>query len=73
MQFPIQAAGTLLGMYALIEIVGKEVLNPLLLSYMGVCGSLSIKSLLLSTNMPVFESLDEKKLFRLKLSYFEID
>ena len=73
MQFPLQAGGTLLGMYALIKFVGKEVLNPILLSYMGVGGSVSIKSFLLSTGVPKFEELDQKKLFKLKITYLEID
>ena len=35
MQFPIYAGGTLVALYALIKYVGKEVVNPLLLCYMG--------------------------------------
>jgi len=73
MQFPLQAGGTLLGMYGLIKFVGKEVLNPIILSYMGIGGSVSIKSLLLSLNIKTFEELDEKKLFHLKIGFLELD
>ena len=40
---------------------------------MGLGGSVSIKALLLSTGMPVFESLDSKVLFHLKIGFMEID
>lgn len=73
MQFPIYAGGTLCALYALIKYVGKEVVNPLLLAYMGLGGSISIKSLLLSTGVPLFEDLDQKVLFHLKISFMEID
>ena len=48
MQFPLYAGGTLCALYGLIKYFGKEVVNPLLLGYMGLGGSVSIKSLLLS-------------------------
>mmetsp|Transcript_19039 Transcript_19039/g.22459 ORF Transcript_19039/g.22459 Transcript_19039/m.22459 type:complete len:152 (+) Transcript_19039:21-476(+) len=73
MQFPLYAGGTLLGMYAFIQAFGKEVLNPILLSYMGVGASQTIKSFMLSLNVPAFEKLDEKKLFHLKISFLELD
>ena len=73
MQFPLYAGGTLCCLYGLIKYVGKEIVNPLLLAYMGLGGSVSIKALLLSTGMPVFESLDSKVLFHLKIGFMEID
>lgn len=39
MQFPLYAGGMLCSMYGLIKVFGKEVVNPLLLSYMGFGGS----------------------------------
>ena len=71
MQFPIYAGGTLCVLYGLIKFVGKEVVNPILLCYMAIGGSLSIKSLLAS--IPAFEKLDEKKLFHLKVAFLELD
>lgn len=73
MQFPIYAGGTLCALYGLIKYVGKEVVNPLLLAYMGLGGSVSIKSLLLSTGMPALEDLDKKVLFHVKIGFLEID
>ena len=49
MQFPLYAGGMLCSMYGLIKVFGKEIVNPLLLSYMGFGGSQTIKSLLLDT------------------------
>ena len=40
---------------------------------MAVGGSVSIKSLLLSTGMPIMEDLDQKVLFHLKIGFMEID
>ena len=71
--FPIQAGGTLLGLYGFIQFFGKEVLNPILLTYMGVGASQVIKSFMLSLNVPTFEKLEEKKLFHLKIGFLELD
>lgn len=46
MQFPLYAGGTLCVLYGLIKYVGKEVVNPILLCYMALGGSQSIKGLL---------------------------
>ena len=73
MQFPIYAGGTLVTLYFLIKYLGKEVVNPLLLTYMAIGGSVSIKSLLESLNIPALESLDQKKLFHLKLKALDLD
>jgi len=73
MQFPLYAGGTLCVLYGLIKYLGKEVVNPLLLSYMAVGGSVSIKSLLLSTGATLMEDLDAKVLFHLKIGFMEID
>ena len=73
MQFPLYAGGTLCALYAMIKYLGKEVVNPLLLSYMAVGGSVSIKSLLQSLNNPTLDKLDEKKLFHLKVAFMQLD
>ena len=73
MQFPLYAGGTLCGLYFLIKFVGKEVINPLLLCYMGVGGSISIKSLLAGLGVPQLDALEEKKLFHMKIGFMEID
>ena len=73
MQFPIYAGGTLVTLYFLIKYLGKEVVNPLLLTYMAFGGSVSIKSLLESLNVAALDSLNEKKLFRLKLKMLDLD
>ena len=70
MQFPIYAGGTLCGLYGLIKYFGKEVVNPLLLAYMAVGGSVSINGLLSSVGL---EHLNEKKLFHLKIGFLDID
>ena len=73
MQFPLYAGGTLCGLYGLIKYFGKEVVNPLLLCYMAIGGSVSIKDFLLSLGIPFFEGLEQKKLFKLKIGFLEID
>ena len=72
MKFPLYAGGTLCTLYGLIKYFGKEVVNPLLLSYMALGGSVSIKALLLNLGS-MFEELDEKKLFHMKIGFLEID
>ena len=72
MKFPLYAGGTLCTLYGLIKYFGKEVVNPILLSYMALGGSVSIKALLLNLGS-MFESLDEKKLFHMKIGFLEID
>ena len=44
--FPVYAGGTLVSMYAAIKFFGKEIVNPLILAYMGVGGSTGIKGAL---------------------------
>jgi hypothetical protein len=39
MQFPLYAGAMLCGLYGLIKYFGKEIVNPLLLGYMGLGGS----------------------------------
>jgi hypothetical protein len=48
MQFPLVAGGMLCGLYGLIKFFGKEIVNPMLLAYMGLGSSVSIKNGLLS-------------------------
>ncbi len=47
MQFPLYAGGMLCFLYGLIKYFGKEVVNPLLMAYMGLGSSTGIKGLLL--------------------------
>ena len=71
MWFPIMAGCVLCGLYALIKTFGKEVVNPLLLCYMGVGGALSLKQVL--TLVPALKQMDSKKLFRLKSQRLDLD
>lgn len=41
--FPVQAGITLCSLYALIKYFGKEIVNPLILAYMGFGGTLVLK------------------------------
>lgn len=73
MQFPLYAGGTLCALYGLIKFFGKEVVNPLLLGYMALGGSVSIRSLLGSLGIPALDKLEEKKLFHLKIAALDLD
>lgn len=73
MQFPLYAGGTLCTLYFLIKMFGKEVVNPILLCYMALGGSVSIKSLLATMGVPALEKLEEKKLFHLKVKALDLD
>lgn len=68
-QFPIYAGGTLCALYGLIKFFGKEVVNPLLLTYMGFNASFGIKEFILDLTGKgsVFAALEEKKLIHLKI------
>ena len=48
MQFPLVAGGTLLGLYILIKIFGKESVNYFILAYIAFGGTTGIKALLQS-------------------------
>ena len=71
--FPIQAGGMLVGMYALIKYVGKEIVNPMILAYLGFCGGEAVKPLLSFVTGGASDKLDKKKLCHLKLTMLEID
>ena len=71
--FPIQAGGMLVGMYALIKYVGKEIVNPMILAYLGFCGGEAVKPLLSFVTGGASDKLDKKKLFHMKLTVLEID
>ena len=58
-------------MYGLIKYFGKEVVNPLLLGYMGLGASTGIKGLLLQ--VPALGALDEPKLAKLKVEKIGLD
>lgn len=49
MTFPLQAGAMLCGLYALIKYFGKEVVNYLLMGYMGIGTGLLIKDLLIGS------------------------
>ena len=61
------AGGTLVTLYVLIKYFGKEVVNPLILTYMGLGGSTAIKAALISLSDGVLETWDEKVLVHLKI------
>lgn len=61
----------LCGLYGLIKYFGKEVVNPLLLGYMGLGASTGIKGLL--TNVEALSKMDEKKLLKLKVKKIGLD
>jgi len=61
----------LLFLYGLIKYFGKEVVNPLLLGYMGLGASTGIKGLLVQ--VPALAAFDQPKLFKLKLEKIGLD
>merc|ERR1712127_1181822 len=61
----------LCGLYGLIKYFGKEVVNPLLLGYMGLGASTGIMSLLI--NVEPLAKMDEKKLLKLKVQKIGLD
>ena len=63
----------LVGMYALIKYVGKEIVNPLILAYLGLCGGEAVKPILSTVTGGASDELDKKKLFHVKLTMLEID
>ena len=71
MQFPLYAGGMLCGLYGLIKYFGKEIVNPLLLGYMGIGASQSIKGLVLS--LSIGTNLDKKKLIKCKIEKIGLD
>lgn len=75
MQFPLLAGGVLCGLYALIKFFGKEVVNPLLLTYMGIGSATGIKAGLKAVSGKSLDSLDEKPVISLhvKQIYLELD
>lgn len=71
MQFPFYAGGMLCTLYGLIKYFGKEIVNPLLLGYMGIGASQVIKEALL--DMGIGRKLDERKLLKLKIDTLGLD
>lgn len=71
MQFPLYAGGMLCFLYGLIKYFGKEVVNPLLLGYMGLGASTGIKGLLV--NVEALSKMDQKKLVKLKVEKIGLD
>lgn len=72
-QFPLYAGGTLVTLYALIKFFGKEVVNPLILTYMGFGSSTGIKGALLSLSNGSLDTLDEKVILHIKINALGID
>jgi len=72
-QFPLYAGGTLVGLYGLIKYFGKEIVNPLILAYMGVGGSTGIKGALLSLSNGTLEPLDERVIVHVKIAMLGVD
>lgn len=71
MQFPLYAGGMLCFLYGMIKYFGKEIVNPMLLGYMGLGASTGIKDLLLKVNN--VGKLDERKLLKLKVEKIGLD
>ena len=72
-QFPLYAGGTLVSLYALIKVFGKEIVNPIILAYMGLGGSTAIKAAVLSLTNGTLDHLDEKVLVHIKIKQLSID
>lgn len=67
LQFPLYAGGMLVGLYVLIKFFGKDVVNYLILVYIGVGGATGMKSLLLSLTGDALTKFDETNLIDFKL------
>jgi hypothetical protein len=72
LQFPLYAGGMLCGLYALIKFFGKDVVNYVILVYIGIGGATGMKSLILSLTGSALESVDEKKIIDIKNKWFEL-
>lgn len=72
-QFPLYAGGTLLGLYALIKFFGKEIVNPIILTYMAFSGSTGIKEMLSSLSSGSLDVLDEKVVVHIKIRRLGVD
>ena len=71
MQFPFYAGAMLCTLYGLIKYFGKEIVNPLLLGYMGIGASQVIKEALLDVG--IGRSLDGKKWVKVKIDTLGLD
>lgn len=63
----------MVGLYGLIKYFGKEIVNPLILAYMGVGGSTGIKGALLSLSNGTLEPLDERVILHVKIAMIGVD
>ena len=63
----------LCAMYGLIKYFGKEIVNPMLLAYMGFAGGESIKPVLSGLTGGASDKLDDRKLFYLKVEFLSLD
>jgi minor histocompatibility antigen H13 len=71
--FPIYAGATLVTLYALIKYFGKEVVNPLILTYMGIGNVGGMKAALSSLTGGAVDFLDEKVIVHLKINMIGLD
>lgn len=71
--FPLYAGGMLVTLYGLIKVFGKEVVNPLLLAYLGIGFTQVIKEGLESLENPTLQQLDKKKICHVKVSAISLD
>lgn len=72
-QFPIQAGATLCGMYGLIKFFGKEIINPIILAFLGFSAGEIIKDILSTLSGGSLDKYKEKKLFHLKNETIGLD
>ena len=66
LQFPLYAGGMLVGLYLLIKVFGKDVVNYLLLVYIAIGGATGMKALLLSLTGSTLSHMDEKPIIDFK-------
>ena len=72
MWFPVQAGVVLVGLYALIKYFGKEVVNYLLMAYMGLSFGVLIEDFLLPLASS-YKFLKPVTLFKLKFQPLSLD
>lgn len=71
-QFPLFAGGMLVGLYMLIQYLGKEYVNYFIIVYIAVGSTTSVKALLSTVAGNSLEHLDEKKIINIETKWFEL-